>query len=68
MVKTHKFVYAMVLFLYIFQIARNIDGKLIFFNFLKYPSLLFSLYTIFHLILVTLFYFILFFHYSSLGM
>ena len=51
--KTIKFVYTMILFISMFLAARNVDGR-IFFLFKFLSLVLFSLYIIFYLILVTL--------------
>jgi len=57
MAKILQFVYYMILFISLFLIAKNINGNIYFYHFQIF-FFSFSSYTIFYLILVTLFYFV----------
>jgi len=60
MATTLRFFYAMLLFLSLFLLVKEVSGKL-YFHCFKFPCLLYSSYTIFYLILITLFLSLLFF-------
>jgi len=56
MANTLKFVYVTILFTSLFLFAKNVVGEFLFFVFFKFSYLLCCLYTIFYLVLLTLFY------------
>jgi hypothetical protein len=52
MTKIMKFVYVMIIFMSLFFIAKNVDGKLFYY----FQTSFFTLYTLFYTFLVILFY------------
>jgi len=58
MAKTLKFMYAMILFIYIVLVTKNTKGHPSFHFFMKIPSLVFISYIIYYLNLVTSFYYV----------